>query len=88
MAKVEKLLAKMRESPTNVSYSELYSVCCHYLDIPRQDGGSHAVFKTPWPGEPRVNIQKARNGGTKLYQVKQVILAIDKLMQMEPEEGA
>jgi hypothetical protein len=88
VAKVGKLLAKMRESPTNVSYSELHSVCCHYFGNPRQEGTSHAVFKTPWPGDPRVNIQKGRSGEAKLYQLKQVLAAIDTLLQLEPEEGA
>ncbi|WP_238985033.1 toxin HicA [Candidatus Glomeribacter gigasporarum] len=45
---------------------------------PRQHGTSHAIFKTPWPGDPRVNIQNAK-GKAKSYQVRQVLLAIDKL---------
>ncbi|WP_174553052.1 hypothetical protein [Nocardia amamiensis] len=77
----------MRESPTNVSYSDLYSVCCDYFGTPRQEGTSHAVFQVPWPGDPRVNIQKAKDGGSKAYQVRQVIAAVDKLLQMESEEG-
>jgi hypothetical protein len=40
-------------------------------------GGSHAVFKTPWPGDPRVNIQNS-NGQAKAYQVRQVLAAIEK----------
>ncbi|MFD4404374.1 toxin HicA [Nocardia sp. NPDC058499] len=83
MAKVEKLLAKMRESPTNVRYSELESVCREHFGEPRTTGGSHAVFKTPWPGDPRVNIQENPNGGCKPYQVKQVIAAIDKLLELQ-----
>jgi hypothetical protein len=39
--------------------------------------GSHAVFKMPWPGDPRVNIQND-NGKAKPYQVRQVLKAIDK----------
>jgi hypothetical protein len=88
VTKAGKLLATMRESPTNVRYSELHSVCCHHFGIPRQEGSSHAVFKTPWPGDPRVNIQKGKNGEAKLYQVKQVLTAIDMMLQMEAEEGA
>ncbi|MFD4439006.1 toxin HicA [Nocardia sp. NPDC058519] len=88
MAKVEKLLAKMRESPSNVRYSELHLVCVEHFGLPRHDGTSHAVFSMPWAGDPRVNIQQASNGGIKLYQLKQVLAAIDKLQKMEPEEGA
>ena len=44
----------------------------------RSQGTSHYVFKIPWPGDPRVNIQD--NGGkAKPYQVKQVLTAIKKL---------
>jgi len=35
-------------------------------------------FKTPWPGDPRVNIQNAK-GKAKPYQVRQVLQAIDKI---------
>ena len=28
-------------------------VCQTYFGKPRQDGSSHAIFKTPWPGDPR-----------------------------------
>ena len=38
-----------------------------------------AVFKTPWPGDPRVNIQRSRGGEAKPYQVRQVLKAIEKL---------
>jgi hypothetical protein len=42
-----------------------------------QDSSSHAVFKMPWPGDPRVNIQDSK-GKAKAYQVGQVLKAIDK----------
>lgn len=48
---------------------------------PRQDGTSHAVFKTPWQGDPRVNIQRAKGGKAKSYQVRQVLKAIDRLTE-------
>ena len=44
---------------------------------PRQSG-SHLVFKTPWTGDPRVNIQD-HHGKAKAYQVKQVLAPIDRL---------
>ncbi len=37
------------------------------------------VFKMPWAGDPRVNIQRAGNGKAKTYQVRQVLEAIDKM---------
>lgn len=49
----------MRANPVGVRYSDLMKVCAQYFGEPRQKGTgtSHAVFKTPWPGDPRVNIQ-------------------------------
>jgi hypothetical protein len=41
------------------------------------------VYRTPWQGDPRVNIQKAGNKA-KTYQVKQVLKAISR---MEKEHG-
>lgn len=41
-------------------------------------GSSHCVYKTQWAGDPRVNIQNAK-GKAKPYQVRQVLLAIERL---------
>jgi hypothetical protein len=40
------------------------------------------VFKMPWPGDPRINIQSSK-GNAKAYQVKQAIAAIDKKLGEE-----
>ncbi len=77
MPSVAKILAEMRADPRNVRYDDLAKVCQHYFGPPRSTGGSHAVFKTPWPGDPRFNIQND-HGRAKAYQVRQVIAAIDK----------
>jgi hypothetical protein len=74
---VDKIVKAMRINPRNVAYNDLFKVCQHHFGKPRQDGTSHAVFKTPWPGDPRVNIQKDK-GKAKAYQVRQVLAAIDK----------
>jgi len=76
MPSVEKIIAAMRNSPQNISFSDLHKVCEHYFGEPRQSRSSHAVFKTPWPGNPRVNIQNDK-GKAKPYQVRQVLQAID-----------
>ena len=47
---------------------------------PGTTGGSHAVFKTPWLGDLRVNIQND-HGKAKTYQVRQVLQAIEKLKE-------
>ena len=53
-------------------------VCDHFFGEPRQSKSSHRVYKTPWSGNPRVNIQNDK-GQAKPYQVRQVLEAIDKL---------
>ncbi len=68
----------MRANPRNISYADVLKVCEHYFGPARNTGGSHAVFKTPWPGDPRVNIQND-HGKAKAYQVKQVLQAIEKM---------
>jgi hypothetical protein len=78
MASVGKILEQMRASPANVRFGDLYKVCEAYFGPPRHKGGSHLIFKMPWPGDPRVNIQNDR-GKAKVYQVRQVLLAIDRL---------
>ena len=63
-------------------FDDLAKVCDHYFSEPRQKGTSHRVYKTPWQGDPRVNIQN-KKGMAKPYQVKQVLLAIAKLERTE-----
>lgn len=81
MTATEKILEQMRREPANVRFSDLKKVCEEYFGKPRQEGTSHAIFKTPWPGDPRVNIQDAK-GKAKPYQVRQVLQAIEKLEGM------
>lgn len=78
MSEIEKILSQMRRAPAQVRYGDLYKLCVVYFGEPRQSGTSHAVFKTPWQGDPRVNIQNAK-GKAKPYQVRQVLRAIDKI---------
>ena len=82
MATSKKILEAMQCTPKNVRFANLLKVCVEYFGAPRQRGTSHAVFKTPWPGDPRVNIQESK-GKAKPYQVRQVLLAIDKMDAME-----
>lgn len=82
MADVSKILAQMRREPTNVRFADLKKACRQFFGSPRQDGTSHAIFKTPWIGDPRINIQDDK-GKAKAYQVRQVLLAIDKLERMK-----
>lgn len=78
MVKIPKLLIQFRQNPNDVRFADLVKVCDHFFGEPRQQGSSHCVYKMPWPGDPRVNIQN-KNGMAKAYQVKQVLAAIQKL---------
>lgn len=72
----------MRGNPRNVRYADLFKVCEHFYGPARNSGSSHAVFKTPWAGDPRVNIQND-HGKAKEYQVRQVLAAIRKLEESD-----
>ena len=78
MGATEKILEQMLSEPANVRFADLQRVCQSFFGKPRQSGSSHAVYKTPWPGNPRVNIQNDK-GKAKPYQVRQVLLAIERL---------
>jgi hypothetical protein len=68
----------MRAEPAAVRFADLQRVCEHFFGRPRQNGSSHAIYKTPRPGDPRVNIQNDK-GMAKAYQVRQVLRAIERL---------
>lgn len=76
----------MRANPRNVRYEDLFKVCEHYFGTARSSGSSHAVFKTPLGGDPRVNIQND-HGQAREYQVRQVIAAIGKLEESNGDEA-
>ncbi len=82
MTDTTKTLEKMRGEPANVKFVELVKVCEAYFGQARQNGTSHKIFKTPWMGDPRINIQNEK-GKAKVYQVKQVLLAIQKLKDLK-----
>ncbi len=83
MARIEDIVAYMKRNPKDVRFVDLREVCDFYFGEPRQKGGSHRIYKTPWQGDPRIDIQNFR-GRAKAYQVKQVLSAIEK---MEVEHG-
>ena len=78
MTNIDDLIITLQRNPKNVRFSDLCKICDHYFGEPRQNKTSHRVYKTPWQGDPRVNIQNDK-GKAKAYQVKQVLLAIEKM---------
>jgi hypothetical protein len=78
MAKVEEIVANMRRNPKGIRFRDLCNVCDFYFGDARQKGSSHRIYKTPWSGDPRVNVQNA-SGMARAYQVRHVLKAIDRL---------
>ena len=82
MASTAEILKALRNNPKGIRFADLVKVCEEYFGKPRQKGTSHQIYRTPWPGDPRVNIQNNK-GMAKPYQVRQVIRAIEKLEDMQ-----
>ncbi len=70
-----------RSNPNGVRFSDLVKFCDEMFGQPRQTRGSHRVYRMPWAGDPRVNIQ-SHKGMAKAYQVRQVLRAIKKLEEL------
>lgn len=85
MAGVDDILANMRSSPKGIRFKDLCRVCDHYFGTARQGGTSHRIYRMPWQGDPRVNIQNDK-GRAKAYQVKQVLKAVERLKNEETKK--
>ena len=83
MDSIEEIIQEISEG--QVRFQRLVSICQSYFGEPRMNG-SHHIFKTPWPGDPRLNLQKEQGGKAKPYQVRQVIQALQKLQEQENAE--
>ena len=77
MKSIEMIVTKMEENPKDIKFRDLCRVCDYYFGEQRQKG-SHRIYRTPWQGDPRINIQDD-NGKAKAYQVRQVLQAIHRL---------
>ena len=83
MKSIAEKIKQFKNNPKNVKFSDLCKVCDFHFGEARQSGSSHRVYKTPWKGDPRVNIQNFK-GKAKAYQIRQVLKAIERL---EVENG-
>jgi len=83
MTRIDDILSQMRQNPKDIRFADLCKVCEQFFGKPRNASGSHRIYKTPWRGDPRINIQNV-DGKAKAYQVKQVLMALEKL---EEERG-
>lgn len=78
MGRAAKIMARCKRNPSDVKFTDLLWLCQQHFGDPRT-AGSHYVFRTPWQGDPRVNLQVTGNGKAKWYQVKAVLKALSRL---------
>jgi hypothetical protein len=86
---VETILSDMRASPEGIKFNEACKVADHFFGEfgkPRI-AGSHHVYKMPWPGDPRINLQKD-GPKAKRYQVVQMLEAVEKLKAIKAAQAA
>ncbi len=74
---ISEIIEKLQREGASTRFSFLLRVCSEFFGAPRISG-SHHIFKTPWPGDPRLNLQSSK-GKAKPYQVEQVTAALKKL---------
>ena len=78
MSRIDDILHCMQKNPKGVRFKNLCQVCDYYFGAARQHSSSHRIYRMPWQGDPRVNIQNDK-GMAKAYQVRQVLKAIERL---------
>ena len=85
MGSMDNVVKQMERNPKDVRFTDLCKVCEYYFGKARQKGGHH-IYKMPWQGDPRINIQND-NGKGKAYQVRQALEAIKKLEAQHGNRG-
>ena len=84
---IEKALEELEGNERNVRFSRLVTICGVFFEK-KSTVGSHYKFKTPWPLDPRINLQEdSKSGGkAKPYQVRQVIQCLKKLSEIRGKQ--
>jgi predicted RNA binding protein YcfA (HicA-like mRNA interferase family) len=73
---IEEALSELT-NPKDVRFQRALRICETFFGAPRVRG-SHHIFKMPWPGDPRINLQ--RDGSkVKPYQVRDIVRALERL---------
>ena len=78
---IESDIESLSQSIKSTSFQSLVKLCDTYFGSSSVKG-SHHVYKTPWQGDPRINLQKGKDKHAKPYQVRQVISALRKLQEI------
>jgi hypothetical protein len=86
VTKVDEIIIAMRRNPKGIRFQDLCKVCDAIFGEAHHQGSSHRIYKTPWQGDPRVNIQNDKRMA-KAYQVRQVLKAIERLEEQSNVKG-
>jgi len=81
---IPEIIERLEKEKNNMRFAVLLAICREHFGGDRKKG-SHHIFKTPWMGDPRLNLQ-ADKGKAKPYQVEQVIAALSRLSAQETEK--
>ena len=76
--RIRKAIDELSKTRT-IRFGRVLTLCKELFGDPRI-AGSHHIFKTPWQGDPRINLQKTKDGKAKKYQVEQVVRALERLL--------
>ena len=76
---LDEAIEALAGSRTNIRFRDLLAICVQCFGEPRIRG-SHHIFKMPWPGDPRINLQED-GSHAKPYQVHQVLRALQRLQE-------
>jgi hypothetical protein len=74
---IDDAIGELDGHETNTRFQRLITICTTFFGAPRVEGRHH-IFKTPWPADPRINLQLGK-GKAKPYQVRQVVKALQRL---------
>ena len=78
---IDDAIAELDANVKGVKFNRLVRICGEFFEA-KAIKGSHHRFKTPWQGDPRINLQ--RDGDqAKPYQVRQVIESLRRLSEVK-----
>ena len=83
-SRYHKYVIELEENPKGIRFSRLVQICTDVFGHYRTKG-SHHIWKMPWAGDPRINLQ-ADGKDAKPYQVRQVTQALKKMEGLENEK--
>lgn len=82
---LEEAIQELSRNEKQIRFSRLVAICEDFFGEYRISG-SHHIFKTPWQGDPRINLQKVKGNNAKPYQVRQVLRALRKLKGLQEDK--